>query len=477
MTGRVEATGLGVRYGGVEALAGVDLSLPEGQVTGVIGPNGAGKTTLIDALIGFAPLTSGVVRLDGQDLAGVPPHRRAQLGMTRTFQGLELFDDLSVMENLVVAAEQCRVDRRVAIEVAEQLALRQHADVLAEELSPTQRKSLALARALVTRPRVLLLDEPAAGLDQRERTTLVELIKSIAAQGAAVMLVDHDLGLVMDACDHVVVLNLGRVVAADSAERVRRNSAVIDLYLGSSEVARQAPGYSAAATREVLRTHDLSAGYGGPPVIRDIDIAVRAGESVALLGVNGAGKTTVLRSIAGAVTGVRGRADVVGCRGPAAVHRLAGAGLAFVQQADRTFASLTVAENLRLADRDGGSDSALAMVPELIPLLSRRAGALSGGEQQLLSIAKAVARRPVLLLADEPCIGLSPQLAARVMTSLRALAHESAMAFVFADQHVQRALDHSDRGYVLSAGEIVLAGTSAELAAQPDRVSRAYLGA
>jgi branched-chain amino acid transport system ATP-binding protein len=244
---------LSVRYGGVQALCDVDLAVAEGQLVGLIGPNGAGKTTFIDAIAGFAP-TTGRVSLGGDDVSSLVPHRRARRGLARTWQAADLFDDLTVRENLRVASGRSSV-RRVARELftarddtpasvdgaLELLGIQTLADRGANELTQGQRKLVGVARALAAEPALLCLDEPAAGLDTSESRTLGRHLRQIVARGTAVLLVDHDMGLVLSVCDHVVVLDFGRVIARGTPEAIRRDPAVVEAYLGrAAEPARTA---------------------------------------------------------------------------------------------------------------------------------------------------------------------------------------------------------------------------------------------
>jgi ABC-type branched-subunit amino acid transport system ATPase component len=238
------ARGIAVSYGGVHALTDVDLTVEPGQVVGLIGPNGAGKTTFIDAVTGFTA-HRGTVHLDGRQLTGTAPHLRARAGLARTWQSGDLFDDLSVGENLAVAAEPqswwgslartLRGPGRVpdpVRQVLSRVGLESAIDAVAADLSQGQRKLIGVARALATSPRVVCLDEPAAGLDTGESRELGRRLRSVADAGTALVLIDHDMGLVMGVCDHVVVLEFGRVIAAGPPERVRTDPAVIAAYLG-----------------------------------------------------------------------------------------------------------------------------------------------------------------------------------------------------------------------------------------------------
>ncbi len=258
----LRTTGLSVRFGGVHAVDDVDLEVDERELVGLIGPNGAGKTTFVDAITGFVRYT-GRVELDGRDLAGLPPHVRAQRGLARTWQSTELFDDLTVRENLTVAAERPSflalaaelVGRRASVtdashEALELLDLRALADAMPSELTQGQRKLVGVARAIAMRPRLLCLDEPAAGLDTHESEDLGRRLRGIADAGTTTLLIDHDMGLVMNICDRIVVLEFGKVIAAGSPDEVRRDPHVVKAYLGGATAAQPAePVAGESATR------------------------------------------------------------------------------------------------------------------------------------------------------------------------------------------------------------------------------------
>ncbi len=249
MTTILEVSDLTVSYGGLSVLDGVSFAVPKGGIVGLIGPNGAGKTTCIDAMTGFVPSARGRVVVDGSDISAWPAHRRSRFGLVRTFQSVEMFDDLTVRENLIVAAAPERwwsmivdamrpshssrdIDVGWALDI---VGLGDDADRYPTELSHGRRRLAGLARAIAARPRVLLLDEPAAGLDPAESDTLAALIRSLPDLGMSILLVDHDMGLVFNTCQLIHVLDFGRLTASGDPTSIRTDPAVIDAYLGRED--------------------------------------------------------------------------------------------------------------------------------------------------------------------------------------------------------------------------------------------------
>lgn len=244
----LSVAGLRVRYSGMVALDGVSLDVRRGEIFGLIGPNGAGKTTLIEAVSGFLPDAEGEVVFDGGTLRGLRPDQRVARGLGRTFQSLELFEDLTVRENLYVAhvrqtwwssvLDLVRWSRwpasaRKAVDDAlELLGITQYADDLPSQLPNGVRKLVAVARAVAGDARLLLLDEPAAGLETSESLDLGQRLRVLASAGTSLLLVDHDMGLVLSVCDRVHVLDFGKTIAEGTPEEIRASSAVVAAYLG-----------------------------------------------------------------------------------------------------------------------------------------------------------------------------------------------------------------------------------------------------
>ena len=225
---------LTVRYGGVTAVDNVSLSVDEGQIVGLIGPNGAGKTTTIDALCGFHGC-EGTVLLNGQDIGGRSPHIRAGLGLARTFQLAGVSDDLTVEENVLVGQQRATAGDADALNrILEDLGLTDMRELQVSVLSQGQRQLVSVARALAGAPRLLLLDEPAAGLDSTESLWLAERLRAVRDNGVTILLVDHDMSLVLNLCDSIDVLDFGALIAHGTPDEIRHNEAVSTAYLGAT---------------------------------------------------------------------------------------------------------------------------------------------------------------------------------------------------------------------------------------------------
>jgi branched-chain amino acid transport system ATP-binding protein len=240
----LEARDVTVRFGGTAALSNTTVLVEQGAISGLIGPNGAGKTTLFNVVCGLLNPQAGSVVLDGRDITSQPPHRRARHGLARTFQRLELFTSLTVRDNVRVGGDirnrwGGRLGRRdAAAEVDRIVELCGLGAIAGREVSeiPTgQARLVELARALMTRPRVLLLDEPAAGQTEAETEAFGRLLRGLAADGLAICLVEHDMTLVMDVCERIQVLDYGRTIAVGPPEHVRADPAVVEAYLGTPE--------------------------------------------------------------------------------------------------------------------------------------------------------------------------------------------------------------------------------------------------
>ena len=492
----LSATGLSVHFGGVRAVHDVSFEAKSGEITSIIGPNGACKSTLLNLICGFYRPDQGHVRLGDRDITHMSVHAIARAGIARTYQATQLFADMTVLDNILVALRRGRLGAttffspdhdRAPRDLAESIlafvgyggALDQAAGALAH----VDKRLVEIARALAMKPGVLALDEPATGLDPEDTARIGDLVRKVARAGIAVILVEHEMNLVMGISDRVIVLDAGAKISEGTPAQVSADPRVLKAYLGEAKSANRARRQPLASGREpVMTTERLGSGYGAASVIRDVTVAVESGELVAVLGANGAGKSTLMRALSGLNRPVAGAVLFMGERIESyGASRVARRGLVLVPEGRQVFPELSVIDNLRLgayarpsADLRQRIEQLLDRFPQLRSRRDQRAGLLSGGEQQMLAIARGLIARPRLLLLDEPSLGLAPTLLDRLYDLLAELRDEGT-TILLVDQAAGLALSVADRSYLIVSGSVKQVDSAAAMRADPVLL-RAYLG-
>ncbi|HXA42657.1 MAG TPA: ATP-binding cassette domain-containing protein [Candidatus Solibacter sp.] len=499
-------------FGGVRALDSVSLELNQGEILGLIGPNGAGKTTLFNCISGVLRPDHGQIRFEDQPILRLKPHERAQRGIARTFQDLQVWHSMTVLENCQLPfdalsgrstiADALRLPwanqvERESIEraraVLHSLDLLEHSERLAGDLPVGLQRRVEIARALAMKPKLILLDEPASGLDADETNALAAALNRIRDKfNVSMLLVDHDMSLVMRACDYLYVLDFGELISTGRPERVREDPRVIEAYLGAAaEATTEAETVKARPKKKLevlppvspqplLEVKDMSAGYGGIEVIRGISLTVGRGEIVACIGANGAGKTTTLRAISGILRTNRGKVTFDGKditrKAPEAIVRL---GMVHIPQGRGLFPQLTVAETLRLASYSGAASVDLTPALDAFPMLKTRlnqaVGTLSGGQQQMVALARALLVQPKLLFLDEMSQGLAPAVVQQLFERIE-LFRKSGTSVFLVEQFVDSALAIADRAYVFEQGSVAVEGPASVMRRDRDVIAGAYLG-
>ena len=471
-------------FGGIHAVRGFDLSVRDRTLHALIGPNGAGKTTAFNVLSGLYQPERGTVELEGELVAGLKPEDITAAGVGRSFQITNLFVGLSVEENIRLAV-QARSPMRYAMwrstvaiadinaettELLGYLGLAGIERAEAASLSYGGQRLLDMGLALATRPKILLLDEPLAGLAVAERERIANLVKTISSE-IPVLLVEHDIDRVFRIADHVTVMNDGAVLVDGSVEDARNNEKVREIYIGSGASAVAAKTrLSAASSQSLLVVDRVDTFYGKSHILNAVSLDVREREIVALLGRNGAGKSTLLKTLMGIAPPAAGAIRLAGddmTGRPSDV--IARNGVGYVPQGRGLFAGMTVAQNLELGRlkrlTGAGTHWDEEKVIQFFPRLGQRwrtpADFLSGGEQQMAAVARALVGDVRLLLLDEPFEGLSPAVTEELFEAFDKLRAE--IAVVIVDHHLDLALALSDRTVVLERGAVSWRGASNEL--------------
>ncbi len=504
-------------FGAFNALSNVSFGVASHELVALIGPNGAGKTTLLNILSGELIPRAGRVGFAGRDITGEPPHRVVARGLARTFQAAEPFQRLTVRENVMVGGvPQHKLDLLSSLlgrgraliddgilsaEAGTHLAtvgLLDLADRPASILTAGQRRLLGIARILASGAQMLVLDEPGAGLNNVEKRALGDIILSLSRSGKTILFIDHDMPLVSRIARRIIVLDQGRIIANGEPAQVRGDPRVLEAYLGQ----RGATSVKAMRVRPptgkpLLEVSQMSVNYAGLAALDRISLSVGRGEIVALVGANGSGKSSLLRAIAGieASTAERATFDGIELDGVSADRRVA-QGISLVPEGRALFSSLTVLQNLaagryarrraegfrhviwRSASERRQFEERLDAVYKLFPILKERAqqlaGTLSGGQQQMLAIGRALMGNPRFLMLDEPSLGLAPRVLAEILRCVEKLRDEG-LTILLVEQNVAAALAIADRGYVLANGRVVAQGPGRVLL-DDQRLTEAYLG-
>ncbi|MGA2958941.1 MAG: ATP-binding cassette domain-containing protein, partial [Thermodesulfobacteriota bacterium] len=475
--------GVGKYFGALAAVDGVSLQVERGELRSIIGPNGAGKTTLFNVITGLLPIDGGQVHFKGEEVTGLSPDQMVAKGVSRSFQIISIFQDLTVFENLRVAVQARTPYRFNFFSVTEELVdinkeaeriiatvgLNGREDMKASSLSHGDQRLLEIGLSLAANPDLLLLDEPLAGLSSRERTRVAGLIKQLSGEHT-ILLIEHDIDRVLTLSDQITVLNQGKVIAEGTPQEIQQNPKVQEAYLGGFHLEEAAPAaaVSVPSAEGLLTISEINTYYGKSHILHNVSLNVNRGEVICLLGRNGAGKTTTLNSIMGITPPRNGKIHFRGeTISGMTSEEIARKGIGLVPQGRRIFPNLTVVENLQIARKEGVSqktwelDRALEMFPKLKELRNRRGETLSGGELQMLAIARTLMGNVEILLLDEPFEGLAPSVVDNVRKTIEEIKGETTILLV--EQNANLALALANRAYVLNNGIIEYAGSAGDL--------------
>ncbi len=469
----LEVSGLNKRFGGIRAVKEIDLSVAEGEIVGLIGPNGSGKSTLLSLLTGVHKPDSGTIRFGGYEIQKWPVNKRIKHGMAIVFQHSRPLHRQTVLDNIKLALLPDRVlnvhypanIEEKAREAAKRLGLEDVMDAYPGSLPFGYLRRMEVAKALALNPRLLLLDEPFAGLTPSEVGELADLILSAREEKQAIVLVDHNVKAVYSFVGRIVALSIGSKIADGAPREVMAHPEVRRVYLGKSleevEETRPSAGCCPKDQNHLLEVAVQSLKYGKAEILRDVTLRIREGEFASLVGLNGAGKSSLLK----AVTGLVDYAGEVKWRGKSTrgmtTAQIIRSGVAFVPETRELFRHMSVRENLEMGgDRLNRHEleARLEDMYGLFPILKERvaqpAYTLSGGEQQMLTIARALMQGPSLLILDEPTLGLAPVVLEAISEALLQLHRSQGLTILLAEQNLHFALKHSDTIYFLDHGSV-----------------------
>ena len=482
----LEVSAVNKHFGGIRAVQDAGLTLHAGEIHALIGPNGAGKTTTFNLVSGSLSPDSGTVRLNGHEIQGLSPSRICRQGLARSFQITNLFRGLSIYENLRLSLQAQHpasfnawrdIDSypQIHAETAELmkfLGLEGMEHTEGGELSYGGQRLVDLGIALGSKPQVLLMDEPLAGLAAAERERVSHLVKTIASN-IPVLIVEHDIDRVLGFSQRVTVMNEGSVLMTGTPQEARADARVQQVYTGTGTppVTGRVAG-EAQERPQLLRFERVNAFYGKSHILNDATLEVREGEIVALLGRNGAGKSTLLKTLTGLLKPASGQVefdgrDIAGLPAP----DIARLGVGYVPQGRGLFAGMTVAENLalgRLARPTDGSqgvvwseDKILQYFPRLKERMGTPADYLSGGEQQMVAVARALSGNVRLLLLDEPFEGLAPTVVQELFTVFDQLRRD--VSIIIVEHNLDLVLALADRVFALERGAVFHTGPAQPL--------------
>jgi branched-chain amino acid transport system ATP-binding protein len=479
---RLEVNGLEKRFGGLTAVRGVSFSVHAGEILGLIGPNGSGKSTVMKSILGVERPDAGSVRIDGKEVSGWPPHRIARLGVGMVFQHSRPLHRQTVLENILLGLlpdQLLDLLPRAAVEararaIAERVGLAKVLDRRPATLPFADLRKIEIAKAIARDPQVVLIDEPFAGLTARETASFANLITEMRDDGRAVLIVDHNVKSMSALVDRVYAMNVGEKIAEGTVAQVMADETVRKVYLGGAlETAARPEASFADAQTPFLEVQNLNVVYDKAQALENVSLHVHEAEFVAIVGLNGAGKTTLFNAISGLVPyagDIRRQGRSLGGQTAATIARQ---GIVQSPEGRELFGLMTVSENLEMGGHRLGEKERAERrewLFNLFPILKERqrqtAATLSGGEQQMLTIARALMMKPDLLILDEPTLGLAPVIMEQISKALERLRQTTEITVLLGEQNVTFALPHADRVYVLEHGRIVWEGEPSRFSAE-----------
>ncbi|MGE4547629.1 MAG: ATP-binding cassette domain-containing protein [Desulfurella sp.] len=482
----LEVINLEKRFGGIHATDNVSFEVKDHEIVGLIGPNGAGKSTILHLIVGLHKPTSGTIKFESKEIQHFPIHKRIKKGISVMFQHSRPLSRQTVLENIELSLlpDKFKVFypkdiKNKAVEIAKKLGLELVLDKRPNELPFGIVRRMELAKALALNPKLLLLDEPFAGLSHSEVSEFSRLIRSLKAERFSIIVVDHNVKAVKELVNRIIAIHAGKIITSGTPDEVISNAEVKKVFLGEAQSNAFEKKPLDQQSNILLEANIKSLTYNKAQALRDVNLVVKEGQFVSVVGLNGAGKTSLFRAI---FSFVNYEGDV-SWQGQSIKHlstaEIVNLGIAFVPETRELFKYMSVEENLSLALQKVEKNEAKKRIEEvysIFPRLSERkkqpASTLSGGEQQMLTIARALVQKPKMIVLDEPTLGLAPIVLEDISKVLDYMHKQMNLTILLGEQNLHFALKHSDKVYLLEHGSLICECTMEEF---KERIGDKYL--
>lgn len=483
----LEVSNLEKRFGGIIATNNISFAVDNHEILGLIGPNGAGKSTILHLIIGIHKPTSGTIKFEGKEIQKLPIYQRVKKGISVMFQHSRPLSRQSVLENIELSLLPDKFKllypkdtKEKAFQIAKKLGLDLAVNKHPNELPFGIMRRMELAKALALNPRLLLLDEPFAGLNHAEVYEFSRLIRSLKEEQFSIIIIDHNVKAVKDLVDRIVAIHSGKIIASGSSDEVISNQEVKRVFLGEqAEMLQKPQKLPQADTPVLLEVNIKSLKYNKAEALRDVEVTVKQGQFVSVVGLNGAGKTSLFKAIFSFVSyegDVKWQNKSVKHLKTADIVNL---GIAFVPETRELFRYMSIEENLEISlhslpknEIKLRKEEVYTIFPKLFERKKQIANTLSGGEQQMLTIARALIQKPKMIVLDEPTLGLAPIILEDISRVLDYMHKQMNLTILLGEQNLHFALRHSDRVYLLEHGSLMCECTMEEFL---ERIGEKYL--